>query len=644
MLVKPDNFAEVLARIGKKKTRALDTETLGLRPYHGETLFSIIIAIEEEGHVNAFYFNFNPGTEGVLSDDHANSLLPLLSEPGLKWYLHNAKFDMHQLWCWKKVELQGDIFCTQALGRVEYNEHFGRGYSLDASLARIGLAKDDAVKKYVEEHGLKEKLEIPGKKDPYELHHYERVPLPIMLEYALADASGTYKLGEHLEQSILKKAAEPGGSGIFGVRENEVYLTRTVWKMEREGIRIDGPYCKRAIEYELSKFNRASSEFRTLSGCDYKASNKLFEQVFASDKDKWEYGEQTKTGQINPSFSSDVLEKFSSPIAKEVLTLRDSKSKLDFYHGFLWHADHEGIVRPNFNPGGAATGRFSSSDPNFQNLTAEPIHLCTSCGHGHDEIVLECEKCASANLEKPEFLIRRAIIPRDGFYFGGFDFKAFEYRLMFDDAKMLVDEYYRNSGLNPPPIEYYSVMRDVKESGLDVHVATGKLLGIPRGKAKTMNFLLLYGGGVDNLAQSLGVSREEAYRLKQLYFQNLPYIQMMIAIISSAAKKRKWIKNWFGRRSYFPHSEYAYKAPNSRIQGGCADIVKIGMNRIDKRLEGMRTKMLLTIHDELILEVAPGEDDLLQECADIAANVYPQNYLPMACDIFKSYRSLADWE
>ena len=225
-------------------------------------------------------------------------------------------------------------------------------------------------------------------------------------------------------------------------------LTKVVFEMERRGVLVDVPYCQKAQAYENDRAEKALQAFKGSVGREFSASPLLFKEIFASEKEKWVYGEPTKTGQINPSFDSDVLATFDNPAAREILDYRDAKSKSDFYAGFLYHADANGILHPHFNPDGTRTGRFSSSDPNLQNLTDEE------------------------GLEEQEFIVRRAIVPRPGHVFLMLDYQAVEYRMMLDYAQEM------------------ELIEKVKE-GLDVHEATASLVGVTRKAAKNAQFLML---------------------------------------------------------------------------------------------------------------------------------------------------------
>jgi DNA polymerase-1 len=583
---------------------SLDTETTGLRPYHGDRFFSIIIAISPS---DVFYFNFQAysglDSERILTREYYAPLNHIFRDETKLWFLHNAKFDMHILWQ-EGFEIYGTVHCTRAIGRVEYNEQ--ASYDLEGLAQTIGLTKSRAVEDYIAEHELWEWQTIPGKKQRKKNKFYQKVPYEIIVPYGEIDGSCTLSLGTYQENSIKKKTEEliNGVPSLLRVCENERRLTKTVFAMERVGIRIDKDYTLRAAHSEQQRSLKACEKFKEATTFEYKSSGKLFANLFANERDKWEY-----TDKGNPSFESGTLRKFGNPAAKLILEIRDAKSKSDFYNGFLYHADFNGDIHPNLNPDGAAHGRFSSSEPNLQNLTAEE------------------------GQESQEFIVRRAIIPRPGFIFIMPDYDQMEYRLMLDIAADLI------GGTTP--------LIDLVKSGLDVHAATALEASkygveITRTQAKTSNFLTIYGGGNQKLADGLGIPLGIAQEIRRAIFKAAPEMLKLTETATRVAETRGYIRNWFGRRSYFPNSRFAYRATNYLVAGGCADVVKLAMNRIHDLLKDKKSRMVLTIHDELPCEIHESELYLVPQIKDIMENAYQSKYLPLTCGMEWSDKSLGD--
>lgn len=604
MIVSTDDFFDVLARLMPKARLALDTETTGLRPYHGDRLFSLIISDGEE----SFYFNFQdyigiPESQ-ILGRKGLGLLSPLWDDREKLWYMHNAKFDLAML-AREGIHLAGEIHCTKIQERVLHNDFLE--YSLDACAKRIGLEKSDAVEKYIKDHKLWKWVDIPGKQVRHKDKFYDQVPFNIISSYGERDAEITFALGKSQEAALEALTSEHCSEkvpALSNVAANERRLSKTIHRMEQTGLKIDRPYCVRAASYETARAAQAAAEFEKLTGRPYQASPKLFAEVFADQRELWKFTENN-----NPSFTSDVIKRFSGPVVAAVLTLRDAKAKADFYHGFLYHADANDIIHPGMDSGGTATGRFSSYDPNFQNLTDEEN-------------------------SDAEFLVRRAIVPRPGHVFFMPDFEQMEYKMMLEYAARLEGHE-------------TELIRQVK-MGKDVHQATADLvlqvsgLDIGRSKAKNGNFAKLYGAGLSRLAETLKCDRAGAQAVNDAIDTAAPEIANFCQTVVSNAEIRP-IMNWFGRRYEFKNSRFAYKAPNYLIQGGCADVVKVAMNRIDDALAPYKSKMLLQVHDELIIEIPEQEISVVPKIVTaIMEGVFPARYLPMTTSAEFSWKSMQD--
>ncbi len=637
-----DNFDKIVESLNDCSRLALDTETFGLRPYHGHRLFSIAIA---RSGSDVFYFNYQY-YEGisplqVLSPHHIQVLQrELFSKPNLLWFIQNAKYDMAIL-ANEDCFLKGDIHCTKAIGRVEYNEHYE--YDLENSLKRIGLAKDDAAEKWIRDNNALTTYYVPGRVQKKEDLHYFKVPFEIISKYAMLDAGGTFVLGETQIDSIQKKGEEIRKTASWGylpenVMKNERQLTKTVFNMERAGLMVDLAYCKKAADYENAREKAAIEEYEKVTGKTYKDSNKEFQEIFAGDRPRWKDGKPSKkTGKVNPSFESEVLRNFENPAAKHVLAQRDAKSRSNFYTGFSYHADSNAYVHPNLNPDGAAHGRFSSSDPNFQNLTGDNVQFCKACGHEHEEILKECEECGSTDLHKKQWLVRQAIIPPPGYFIAAPDYDSMEYRFALNYA---CD--FDKTGLT-------TLAKRVLE-GEDVHTASAilatekALIPVKRSQAKRSNFLMLYGGGPARLAEQLGIKVGEAAAIRRAISKGAPELERLIEGVSSSARRNGYIRNWYGRVCYFPEPRFAYKATNYLISGGCADVVKVAMNRLAEFLIPYQSRLVLQVHDELIFYIKYGEEHLLPEIKKIMEGVYTAPFIPLLCSMYVSHTNLAEME
>lgn len=589
MIVSRGTFATAVEKLKQEHTLAVDTETTGLRPYHGSELFSIVIASATE----SFYFSFidypDLDDDFILREEHLWALRNELFTRFTTWVMHNARFDMAML---KKagIELRGRIIDTRVLARLLFNDHFD--YSLAACCDRIGKAKSGAVDAYIEEHGLWEWQQIPGKKTRTKQYFFSKVPFDIISRYGEQDGRITYDL--------YRQQCQDFQSWEFDTEDllpNESELLSTVFAMEDRGVLVDQAYCKKAILFEETRLEVAVEQWRALTGLPFKDSPTTFQQVIPTTGRLTETGRQSYDGEALLGLSG------SNPIAKTILDWREAKKRLDLYHGFLYHADHLSLIHSNFDQAGTKTGRFSSSSPNLQQLSKDD------------------------DLADDDWPVRRAIVPRADHIFVMFDYNQQEYRLMLDYAGSYVFD-----------------RRLIEQvlGGLDVHQATALSAGITRPEAKTVNFSILFGAGLDLLASRLRTTRERADEVRNRVFGAAPEIKLFLKDCTRTATDRGFIKNWLNRRWHCPDPKFAYKAPNFICQGGGADVMKVGANRVHRYLEDKRSQIVLLVHDELVLEVHKTELAVIPDCRAILEKVYPYKYLPLTVGVEWSDRSLAD--
>lgn len=591
MLVTKLNIKNVADQLRYEKSLALDTETTGLRPYQGDRLFSMVISSDKEN----YYFNFKSYGLGAPVLDYADlteELWHLWMQPHIIWYMHNAKFDLAML-ANEGVEIAGTIHCTEVGARLLKNDLMI--YSLGSLALSIGMEKSKAVDEYIKKNKLYTIVQIPGKKKKTKNLHFDQVPFDIISEYAMQDGKVTFVLGEKERLKLAELDARHREKNFFigKVYANELSVTKTCLAMEAAGVKIDRDYVSAAADYESSLADEAAKKFEDLSGAPFKDSNKVLEKAFKAAGEPISYTEKK-----NASFTDELLEGMTTPLAKCLQDYRSASKKAQtYYRNFLYYADENGVIHPNMRQAGTATGRFSYSDPNLQNLPKEED-------------------------AKLKFIVRRSFVPRDGFCFVMIDYKQMEYRLML--------EYAVERG----------IIKNVQD-GLDVHEATANLMGVSRSEAKTLNFMLLYGGGVGKLAKSLGLSLNHAEHLRNLYFSKLPRIQAFVQKAIEATKKNGYVHNWLGRIYYIDY-DFAYKAPNYLIQGGCADIVKRAMNSCHAFLGPKKSRLLLQIHDELLFEVHESELHIVDTLKILMESAYIANHLHMACDVDHSWVSWGD--
>ncbi len=368
-------------------------------------------------------------------------------------------------------------------------------------------------------------------------------------------------------------------------------LIKVLARMELNGVKIDTKALEelsKEIDEELQKLEK---EIYALAGEEFNiASPKqlgkiLFEKLKIDSKPK-----KTKTGQYSTSEDTLTKYKFKHPIVGKILEWRQLQKLKNTYIDALPKQIHPktGKIHTHFNQAITATGRLSSTNPNLQNI---PIR--TPKGR----------------------LIRKAFVPsRKNHKIVAADYSQIELRLI---AEMSQD---------PAMLESF-------KKGEDIHRATAaKLFKVPleevtrdqRSQAKTVNFGIIYGVSAHGLSQQTGLSRTEAKKLIDAYFETYPKLKEYIQKQIEFAREHGYVETIMGRRRYLPdiHSRNAVvrgaaerNAINAPIQGSAADIIKKAMIQIDKRLreENMKTKMLLQVHDELVFEVPEDELEKAEE-------------------------------
>ena len=637
IIVTLENFDGCLASLVKAPALAVDCETTGLFPYKKDDLFSIQVSDEFED----YYFNFidyDPA-EPVLDKSWIPKLQPLFMQKRI--FMQNAKFDMAFLAKHGIEFSQTDMHDTEVCGRLIRNDHLK--YSLDEQSKReLGEAKDDSVMEWLKKNKKFLATEIPGKDTVFKAFHFDEVPYEMITRYGCKDTRLTFALGMKQVGQISELVKEAGGleKSVGAVFEMEKKLTHVCFEIERVGVQLDREYCEKAIEFESARIEKTERLFREQTGFGIVDSGKCLGPVFEglgfkpgrTEADEYE---------VNDTF----LETVDHPLAGIVQEYRDARKRANtYFKSYQYFADRHGAIHANMKQAGTKTGRFSYMDPNLQNIPK-----------GDPE---------ADDADSSPFPIRRAFIPRDGFFLLSVDYKQMEFCMMLDEAGQ------------------HDLIADIK-SGHDAHEATSKLTGLTRRAAKVLNFGLLYGIGVVTLArnilkltpeqkralkvyetnqraQTMSLIPEETMEIcapiiletkqfKMRYFAALPMVENFILQCSGAVKTRHkrspgngWVKTWFGRRAYFDDPKWAYKAANAKIQGGCADCVKIAMVRLFDYLRDAKSRMILQVHDELVFEWSFDELHLIDGMQKIMETSYPHRYLPLTCSMGFSLKSFYD--
>lgn len=399
-------------------------------------------------------------------------------------------------------------------------------------------------------------------------------------DYACEDADVTLRLKHILE----KELAEAGAEHLF--YNIEMPLVRVLAYMERNGARISTDTLQETSRHFTERLAQIEQEIYELAGFTFNiASPKQVGEVLFERLKVVEKAKKTKSGQY--STSEEVLEglRTKHPIVEKILEHRGLKKLLSTYVDALPALINPatGKIHTSFNQTVTATGRLSSSNPNLQNI---PIR----------------------NEDGKE--IRRAFIPEPGCEFFSADYSQIELRIM---AHLSGDEN----------------LIEAFRSGEDIHAATAaKIYHVPlaevtreqRSRAKTANFGIIYGISVFGLAERMNVSRAEAKELIENYFATYSGVKRYMDESIEVARGKGYIETILHRKRYLPdinsHNSvvrgYAERnAINAPIQGSAADIIKMAMIEIYRRFreEGLRSTMMLQVHDELNFSVYPDEKE-----------------------------------
>jgi len=548
-----DELVSFLEQAKKQKLLALDFETDSLDAWHSHPV-GISLAIKPK---EAFYVPVAPhGIDDVLSEfnnpEKVRALLsPLFADNEMTIAAHNAKFDYKVSRGWGIDRWKCKIWDTMTAAWVVDPER--NTYSLDSLVA---YTFDCTPTKY---------LDIVPKGMTFNV-----VSLETATRYSGEDADFCLRLKHHLEP-MLKKTES------LSLFENlEMPLLPILAEMEGEGIKIE-PKALTSYGKELAiELDKIQSDTWKIVGHEFNlASTKQLQDVLYVER-KLTPGKKTKTGYSTDAAALEELAR-EDPVPAFILRHRTlSKLKSTYVDTLADMADSEGRLHTNFVQTGTATGRLSSREPNLQNI---PVRA------------------------EEGRRIREAFIAKNGYVLISADYSQIELVILahLSQDKNLISAFRENR---------------------DVHARTASLIfGIDeneikpeqRRMAKTINFGVIYGMSAFRLANELNISRTEAQNFISAYFNTYSGVRQFIENTIKKTEQTGYVTTISGRRRYIPtinsHNKTEKSAAeriavNTPIQGSAADIVKMAMLNLDKRLteEKSKARLLLQVHDELILE------------------------------------------
>jgi DNA polymerase-1 len=513
-------------------------------------------------------------------------LKPFWDSTDIKKTGHNLKFDLSVLRT-HGVEVAGVAFDSQIAGYLV--NPGGRGYGMnDLSVQYLGI---DPI--HIEALIGKGKDQIT----------MDQMPLSLVSEYAAEDADISFQLYEILADKMKKDDL----TSVF--TDIDLPLMPVLMKMERDGTYVDADYLNQMSEslgadllrLEKAIYEEAGEEFNVASPSQ--VADILFNKKGIKPIRK------TKTGYSTDVNVLQILAK-EHAIPRYMLEYRQVAKLKSTYTDTLPLLIHEktGRIHSSFNQTIAATGRLSSTNPNFQNI---PVR--TELGRD----------------------IRRAFKPQNkGWKILAADYSQIELRLMaqFSKDERLIEAF---------------------KNGEDIHTATAAhvfgtdLFGVnsdQRRRAKVVNFGIMYGAGPFRMSNELEISRSEAAELIANYFATYPGIRNYIDDTLEFAREHKFVQTLFGRKRPIPDIDASNRmsregaervATNMPIQGTAADIIKLAMVKVNDRMEAenMSSKMILQVHDELVFEVLEDELDKLRALVKETMESAVQLDIPLTVDI-----------
>ncbi|MFA6553144.1 MAG: DNA polymerase I [Patescibacteria group bacterium] len=546
-------FAEFLTEAREQTAMAVDTESTSLDPFRAKLLG--ISFCWKEGH--AFYLDIKNNQIWL------EKLKPLLEDQKIKKFGHNIKYDL-------AILQQAGI----ELAPVSFDSMIG-SYLLNPGSRGHGL---DALAFSVFGYQMQPIIDLIGKgKDQISM---ELVPADKVSWYSCEDADYTLRLCRYLAEELEEKKLRKLFDDI------EMPLVPVLAMLEKNGVKIDSEFLDVLSKELAKKISSLEKKIYDLAGTTFNINSplQLKEVLFGRLKISTEGISKTKTGLSTAAAQLDKM-RDKHPIINLLTDYRElSKLQSTYVEALPKLVNPKtGRVHTSFNQTITATGRLSSSDPNFQNI---PIRT------------EEGKK------------IRQAIIAEKGFQIVSADYSQIELRVV---ASLAHDE---------KMIESFRKGEDIhRRTAADIYnIPLEDVTDEQRYEAKEVNFGVLYGMGAWGLASRKNMSRERARAFIEKYFYVHSQIQAYLAETIQSAHEMEYVETLFGRRRYLPEINSEMKqvraqaermAVNMPVQGTAADLMKMAMINIAKKLPAVspRTRMILQVHDELVFEVPSDEVD-----------------------------------
>jgi len=523
-----------------------------------------------------------------------------MNTPNIPKVFHNALYDLGWLRA-EGIEVKGPIIDTMIMAPL-INEN-RRFYNLNSLVS-------DYLQEFKSEKTLRSAANEFGVDPKAEMY---KLPAKYVGAYAEKDAAVTLRLCDHLMPIIEREEC----TSIF---EMESSLIPVILDMKTKGVRVDIDKAEETKKQMSQQEKKLLDEIAKDTGIAIEPwVSTSIAKVF--DFFGLQYSRTEKSG--SPSFTKQFLSHHSHPVAKKIVKIRElNKANTTFVETILNHA-FKGRIHCDFHPlrtddGGTVTGRFSSSNPNLQQIPSRD---------------LEIKKA-----------IRGLFIPEDNCKWGSFDYAS-------QEPRWLV-HYCANAGesYRHPLID--EVVTMYKEGKADFHQMVADMAKISRKEAKTVNLGIMYGMGRKKLADTLSITEQEAIELLDTYNQKVPFVKDLATRVSNFAQEKGMIRTHSGRKCRFDMWEpkgfgvkralpmeqaikeyqniqraFTYKALNRLIQGSSADQTKKAM--VNCYSEGLCP--MLTVHDELCFNIKNEEE--VEKIKEIMTTCIPDLNVPFEVDV-----------
>ena len=550
-------FEALLDRLSQAEVTAIDTETTSLNYMQAEIVGISVAIVSNEAYYIPLMHEYDGVPKQLDREYVLQKLKPWLEDKEAKKIGHNLKYDSH-IFANHGIELNGTDFDSML-----------ESYVLNSTATRHNL---NAVAKRYLNLDTTSYEDVAGK--GAKQIGFNQVSLEDAIHYAAEDADVSFQLHQTLHPKLMEI-----NSLAKLYTDIEAPLLKVLQTIERNGVLIDESMLQKQSDQFAITLKELESKAYSLAGAEFNLNSPKQLQEILYDKLSLPILKKTPKGQ--PSTAENVLQRLAEdfPIVQTILNYRTTaKLKTTYTDKLPLMVNQDtGRVHTSYHQAVTATGRLSSSDPNLQNI---PIRT------------VEGRR------------IRQAFIAPKGFQILAADYSQIELRIMAHNSQ--------DPGL-----------LDAFQAGLDIHQATAaeifavdlqSVSAEQRRSAKAINFGLIYGMSAFGLTRQLGITRGDAQEYIELYFARYPKVKEYMDAIRNQARESGFVETVFGRRLYLPdidsrnyqRRQYAERsAINAPMQGTAADIIKKAMIDLEQRLvaESINAKIIMQVHDELVLEV-----------------------------------------